>query len=287
VNDARESGDFLARMATASHRRLDRAIATVPERELARRIAALPAPPAPRFTRDAFHLIAEVKRRSPAAGRLAGEALQPAAQARLYAEGGAVAVSVLTEPGEFDGDLAHLTEVAATLPSLPVMRKDFLVGTYQVLEARAAGAAGVLVIAAMLDPEQVEAMIGCAVGLGMFVLVEVFDRADLERCVPAALAAAATEAGRGRVLLGVNCRDLRTLQVDFARFAALAPRLPAALPWVAESGIEGPAQAAEVARLGYGLALVGTALMRSGDPRAAAQAILAAGRKALNTRDPP
>lgn len=280
MNDARDGGDFLARMATASHRRLDRAIAAVPEKELRRRIAALPAPPAPRFTRDAFHLIAEVKRRSPSAGTLAGEALRPAEQARLYAEGGAVAVSVLTEPGEFDGDLAHVAEVAAALPGLPVMRKDFLVGTYQVLEARAAGAAGVLVIAAMLEPEQIQAMIDCALGLGMFVLVEVFDRADLDRCVPAALAAAVTEAGRGRVLLGVNCRDLRSLGVDFARFAALAPHLPPALPRVAESGIEGPAQAAEVARLGYDLALVGTALMRSGDPAAATRAMLEAGRAA-------
>jgi len=281
MNDARDDGDFLARMATASHRRLDRAIAAVPEKDLRRRIATLPAPPAPRFTRDAFHLIAEVKRRSPSAGQLAGETLRPAEQARLYAEGGALAVSVLTEPGEFDGDIAHVAEVATALPSLPVMRKDFLVGTYQVLEARAAGAAGVLLIAAMLEPEQFQALLDCALGLGMFVLVEVFDREDLDRCVPAALAAAATDAGRGRVLLGVNCRDLRTLKVEFARFARIAPHLPAALPWVAESGIEGPDQAAEVAGLGYSLALVGTALMRSGDPRGAAQALLAAGRAAL------
>jgi indole-3-glycerol phosphate synthase len=160
------------------------------------------------------------------------------------------------------------------------MRKDFLVGTYQIMEARAAGAAGVLVIAGMLEPEQIEAMLGCALALGMFVLVEVFDRPDLDRCVPAVLAAAGTAPGEGRVLLGVNCRDLRTLEVDFSQFAALVPNLPTAVPWVAESGIGTPDQAAEVARLGYRLALVGTALMRSGDPAAAAQAMLRAGRAA-------
>lgn len=276
--------DFLARMATASHRRLDRALSRVSEAQLAARVAGLPPPPAPRFTREAFHLIAEVKRRSPSAGDLAGPAMTPAEQARRYAAGGAVAVSVLTEPEEFAGDLAHVTEVAEALPGMAVMRKDFLVGTYQVLEARAAGAAGVLLIAAMLEPEQIEALIGRALSLGMFVLVEVFDRDDLARCVPAVQAAAATEAGRGRVLLGVNCRDLRTLRVDFARFAALVPHLPGDVPWVAESGIETPGQAAEVARLGYSLALVGTALMRSGDVPGAAQALLAAGRQALAAR---
>lgn len=278
---SRAGGDFLARMATASHRRLDAAIGRVGEKELRALVAGLPPPPAPRFTTEAFHLVAEVKRRSPSAGALAGAALSPVEQARRYAEGGAVAVSVLTEPDEFDGDLEHLREVARALPSLAVMRKDFLVGTYQVLEARAAGAAGVLLIAAMLEPEQIEAMLACALGLGMFVLVEVFDRPDLDRCVPALLAAAATEAGRGRVLLGVNCRNLRTLAVEFGRFAALAPHLPRGVPWVAESGIEGPEQAAEVARLGYRLALVGTALMRAGDPAAAAQALLRAARPAL------
>lgn len=273
-------GDFLARMAAASHRRLEEALARRSVPELRRLVAALPPPPAPRFTTPGFHLIAEVKRRSPAAGALAGAGLSIVEQARSYARGGAVAVSVLTEPEAFDGHLDHLREVAGAVPGLPVMRKDFLVGTYQVLEAREAGAAGVLLIAALLDPEQLQAMIDCALGLGLFVLVEVFGEADLDACVPAVKAAAATPAGRGRVLLGVNCRDLRTLAVDISRFAAIAPRLPAAVPWVAESGIETPQQAAAVARLGYGAILVGTALMRAADPTVAAQALLAAGRVA-------
>jgi indole-3-glycerol phosphate synthase len=279
--DPREQADFLSRMMSASRARLERALARCGESELRGRIARLPPPPAPRFAGTTFELIAEVKRRSPAAGQLASDTLAPAEQARRYASGGAIAVSVLTEPEEFAGDLAHVSEVARAVPGLPVMRKDFLVGTYQVLEARAAGAAGVLVIAAALEAGQTQDIIGCALELGMFVVVEVFDRADLAPSLPIVLAAAATAAGRGRVLLGVNCRNLRTLQVEAGRFAELAPLLPRAVPWVAESGITTPAQAGEVARLGYTVALVGTALMRSGDPGAAVRAFLEAGRGAL------
>lgn len=274
-------GDFLARMAGASQQRLGQARAAVGEAQLRERIARLPAAPAPRFTRDAFHLIAEVKRCSPSAGRLAADALAPAEQARRYAEAGAVAVSVLTEPGEFHGSLADIAAASAALPGLPLMRKDFLVDSYQVLEARAAGAAGVLLIAAMLEPAALAAMLDCALDLGMFALVEVFDMPDLAACLPAVTTAAATPAGHGRVLLGVNCRNLRTLAVDFTRFAALAPRLSATVPWVAESGITTPAEAAAVARLGYSLVLVGTALMQAPDPAAAGRALLAAGRAAL------
>lgn len=284
MNSAAAAGDFLALMAIASRRRMEQAIAQCSERELRLRIEALPPPPAPRFTRTAFHLIGEVKLRSPSAGSLGSEALSPAEQARRYAAGGAIAISVLTEPEEFAGDLSHVTEVARALPGIPVMRKDFLIGGYQILEARAAGAAGILLIAALLEPGELATLIASAVELGMFVLVEVFDRADLARCVPAVRAAAATEAGRGRVLLGVNCRDLRTLRVDFGRFAELAPLLPPELPWVAESGIDNAAQARDVARLGYSLALVGTALMRSSDPAAAVQSLLEAGRAVQGSR---
>jgi indole-3-glycerol phosphate synthase len=276
--NAAEQANFLERMAAGSRRRLEAAALNCSEQDLAARVARMAPPPTPRFTREAFHLIGEVKRRSPSAGRLAGDTLAPVEQAQRYVAGGAIAISVLTEPDEFGGDLAHVAEVAQALRGFPVMRKDFLVGSYQVLEARAAGAAGVLVIAAMLEPAAIEAMIHCALGLGMFVLVEIFDCADLERCRPAAVAAAAAASARGRVLLGVNCRDLRTLQVEPARFAELAPLLPRELPWVAESGIETPAQAAAVAALGYDVALVGTALMRAGDPAATVRAFLQAGR---------
>jgi len=264
--------DFLARMAASSAARAAAARAAVPERELEVRLSGLPPAAATVFSSQAFHLIAEVKRRSPAAGRLAGQSLQPAEQARLYALGGALAVSVLTEPDEFEGDLLHVTEVHRALPALPVLRKDFLVDTYQVIEARVAGAAGVLLIAAMLEPGALADMLATARRLGMFALVEVFGCDDLALCERVVLEAAAADPGR--VLLGVNCRDLRTLAVDFDRFAAMAPALPRELPWVAESGIDTPEHAATVARLGYRLALVGTALMRCADPTATTAAFL-------------
>ena len=272
------SGDFLRRMAKSSAARLEVARSAIPARALEKQLAGLPPAAAPLVSTRAFHLIAEVKRRSPSAGQLANATLQPAEQARLYALGGALAVSVLTDPDEFNGELAHVTAVHRALPMLPVMRKDFLVDAYQVLEARVAGAAGVLLIAAMLTTETLATMLAEARRLGMFVVVEVFDRDDLEASADTVLTAAAADPGR--VLLGVNCRDLRSLKVDFARFSALAPALPRALPWVAESGIESPAQAAAVAQLGYRLALVGTSLMRASDPPAAAQALLAAARAA-------
>jgi indole-3-glycerol phosphate synthase len=262
-------------MATASHRRLNQALANRSERELRRRVKEQAAPAALRLSAQGFDLIAEIKRRSPSTGLLAADSLSPAEQARRYALGGACALSVLTEPEEFNGDLAHVVEVTAAVPALPVMRKDFLVGPYQILEARAAGASGVLLIAAILEPEQLEAMLTLTLELDMFALLEVFDAGDIGRC------AVALEIGAvpGRVLIGVNCRDLRTLQVDFGRFAQLAPLLPRELPWVAESGIEAPHQAAEVARLGYRLGLVGTALMRAADPESTLRELLGAGRR--------
>lgn len=272
-------GDFLARMAAGSRLRLAQAIAVRPEKALRERVAALARPPALQLSPAGFDLIAEVKRRSPAAGTLAAGALDVAAQARSYARGGAAAISVLTEPTEFQGDLGHLTEVAAAAAPVPAMRKDFLVDPYQVLEARAAGAAGVLLIVAMLDDETLEAMLREALSLGMFVLVELFDETDLARALTLlATAGRKAEEVEARVLLGVNCRDLRTLAVDFRRFAALAPRLPRDWPCVAESGVASPEHARRVVELGYRVALVGTALMRSGDPQKATVALLTAGR---------
>ena len=236
-----------------------------------------------------FDLIAEVKRRSPSVGSLTSIERSPAVQAQCYAGAGVAAISVLTEPDQFSGELAHLTQVVNEVGTIPVMRKDFLVSPYQVLEARAAGAAGVLLIAAILDRAELRDMLQTALDLGMFVLVEAFDVDDLDMCLPviaesrpAMLRTEDSIDGRSetqcRLLLGINCRDLRTLQVDFPRFALLADRLPDSVPWIAESGVGTPDLAAEVASLGYRLALVGTALMKSDDPAAAARALLAAGR---------
>jgi indole-3-glycerol phosphate synthase len=266
-------------MAASSRARADAAEKRRPADKLAQRVRNLPPPPPLRLSPQGFDLIAEVKRRSPSAGNLAASALQIAAQARNYVRGGAAALSVLTEPVEFSGDLAHLKEAAATAAPVPAMRKDFLVSPYQLLEARASGASGVLLIAAMLGDHELREMLRATHQLQLFALVEVFDLPDLQRAAAVISATGpAIEDGRCRTLLGVNCRDLRTLEVDFGRFNALAPHLPRAVPCVAESGVESVGQAARVAGLGYDVALVGTALMRAPDPGRLASELLAAGR---------
>lgn len=208
---------------------------------------------------DRFGVIAEIKRRSPAEGLLspAGDS-HLSVRAREYAAGGAAAISVLTEPSRFDGELAHLEEVAAAVPGTPVMRKDFLVEPVQVLEARKAGASGVLLITTMLEDANLRAMLDCAWDHGMFVLLESFDEEDLKR-------SARYLDGPGQLLIGVNTRNLRTLEVDGDRLQNFGPLLPDAT-CVAESGLHSPEDAARVAGWGYSMALVGTALMRSDDP---------------------
>jgi indole-3-glycerol phosphate synthase len=225
---------------------------------------------------DRFDVIAELKLRSPAAGGLAGGGFDRGAQLTSYARGGAAAISVLTEPTEFKGELAHLIDAAASLRPLrrPAMRKDFVTDPYQVLEARAAGAGGVLVIVTMLDDAAVRALVDCARRCGLFVLLEAFDRADLERLADFDRPGT----GGAPLLAGVNCRDLRDLDVRFARFAELAPYLPRHLPAVAESGIGTAAEISAVAGAGYKLALVGSALMRAADPAAELAELIAAGR---------
>ncbi len=214
-----------------------------------------------------FDVIAEIKQRSPAEGELHLADRDLTAQATLYAGGGAAAISVLTEPSRFDGSLEHLTEVAEALPARPVMRKDFLVEPVQILEARAAGASGVLLIIAMLDDAKLRAMLDCAYEHGLFVLLESFDERDLERAAEVITNADRERMQSGRLLVGVNTRNLRTLEVDPDRLRRLADFLPDATR-VAESGLHTADDAARVAGYGYTMALVGTALMRSDDPAA-------------------
>ena len=160
------------------------------------------------------------------------------------------------------------------------MRKDFLTEPYQMLEARAAGAAGVLIIVTMLTDDEVRALLDCANQCGLFVLLEAFSAADLDRV--AGLATREPASNPAPLLAGVNCRDLNTLEIDFSRFAALADHLPPGIPTVAESGVAHPADVHEVARLGYRGVLVGSALMTAdGDPAAAVADLLRAGRHAL------
>ncbi len=224
-----------------------------------------------------FDVIAEIKDRSPAEGELAAPGSDRRERAQQYARAGAAAISVLTEPSRFDGDLSHLEEVAAAVPGTPVMRKDFLVDPVQVSEARKAGASGVLLIIAMLSDDSLGAMLDRAREHDLFVLLEAFDKADLERAAKLLeVPQNGDRAESGQLLVGVNTRNLRTLKVDADRLEKLAPALPAATS-VAESGLHTAEDAARVAGWGYRAALVGTALMRSADPGALVNAMRTAG----------
>lgn len=261
--------DFLQSMAEQSAARAAAAVTTFTASDFDKPVVPLAL--------GAFDVIAEIKERSPAEGDLGGQNMGRRSRAKCYAAAGAAAISVLTEPSRFDGELAHLEEVALAVPDTPVMRKDFLVEPVQVLEARKAGASGVLLIVAMLSDAKLREMLDCACEHGLFVLLEAFDEQDLQRA--SALfenAADADRAASGQLLIGVNTRDLRTLNVDPDRLRKLAPLLPAAR-CVAESGLHEAQDAARVAKLGYTLALVGTALMRSDDPGALVQAMRQAG----------
>jgi len=271
------SEDFLSAMARASMLRVQHARATCPESQLRARALSSPAPVPLRLSPHRFDLIAELKLRSPAAGQLGDSAADLGTRVTAYAHAGAAAVSILTEPSRFDGSLEHLRAGAAALQGLvPAMRKDFLVDPYQVWEARSAGAGGVLVILRMLEFDAIRALLDAAVECALFALLEAFDEADLRR------AALLVEAYRGKLalLVGVNCRDLVTLKVVPGRLEALAIGLPAGVPGVAESGLESAQDAARLARAGYSIALVGSALMRAPDPQALARAMLEAGRAA-------
>jgi len=258
---------FLDEMARSSAERAAQAARREPLGAIERRAREVPAGPALRLSPAGFDVIAELKLRSPAAGMLGDPGQDSLARIGAYARGGAAAVSVLTEPSRFDGSLAHLEQAASVLKPLgiPAMRKDFIVDPYQVLEARAAGAGGVLVILRMLPRARIAELLEVAARHGLFVLLEAFDAVDLD------LAGELLDARRspGEILLiGVNCRDLQTLQVVPDRFAELAPRLPHGWPAVAESGVASGKDARRMRRLGYRLALIGTALMSREDPAA-------------------
>ncbi len=214
-------------------------------------------------------VIAEVKRASPSKGPLAPD-LDAAAQVRAYLDGGAVAVSVLTEPDRFHGSLADLAAVAAL--GSPALRKDFVVDPYQVWEARLAGAAAVLLIVAALDEATLAALHDEALTAGLSVLVEVHDDAEV---------AAARRIGAR--IVGVNARDLRTFAMDRDAFARLRPQLPEGCLAVAESGVRDADDVRRAAADGADAVLVGESLVTAPDPRAAVAALVAAGRTAGTT----
>jgi indole-3-glycerol phosphate synthase len=266
-------------MATSSRARVAQARRVMGEDELLRWAEATPPPPPLVLSPQRFDVIAEVKLRSPAVGQLKGGDEDVAARVGGYATAGAAAVSVLTEPDRFEGSLDHLEQAARALNTqrVPAMRKDFLVDPYQVMEARLAGAGGVLIIVRMLDHAALLALIACAKRLGLFVLVECFDEADI---AVANELAASTQAQGATLLIGVNSRDLVTLKVVPGRLEQLASRLPATLPRVAESGVGSAEDAARLAACGYELALIGSALMTAPNPANLLRDMIAAGRKA-------
>jgi indole-3-glycerol phosphate synthase len=240
--------------------------ARVPESDL--RALAADAPPArdpmPAFRGPGLSVIAEVKRRSPSKGDLADIA-DPAALARSYAAGGADAISVLTEARRFNGSLDDLRAVRAAVDT-PLLRKDFIVTGYQLLEARAAGADLALLIVAALDDPTLARLHDEARALGLTVLVEVHDEAEIDRALAI-----------GAELVGINARNLKTLEVDLDTFGRLVKRLPDDVVKVAESGIGGPDDAARHAAEGADVVLVGEALVKDGDPASAVAAMRHAG----------
>ncbi len=225
---------------------------------------ALKLPPARAFAGALWSartpaVIAEVKRASPSAGPIADA--DPGARARAYEEAGAAAVSVLTEPRHFDGSLADLRAVHLAT-SVPVLRKDFLVHPAQVMESRVEGADAVLLIAAALSQLELKAMLATADDLGLGALVETHSEEDLERAL-------STDAK----IVGVNARDLETLEVDPARALELLARVPADRIAVAESGIVTREQVERAVEAGARAVLVGEVLMRAGDPGATLKAL--------------
>ena len=205
---------------------------------------------------DGFNVIAECKRRSPSRGVLAAE-YDPVRIARAYADGGAAAVSVLTEPTFFDGALEHLQAVRAAV-DVPLLRKDFVVDEYQLFEARAIGADAVLLIVAALEQPALESLQARAWQLGLATLVEVHDREELSRAIDS-----------GARVIGVNNRNLRTLKVDVKASDDLAARMPKGIVAVSESGLQSRADLERLAAAGYGAFLIGERFMTDPDPAAA------------------
>ncbi len=260
--------DFLSSMASSSLLRAEGVRANAGVKGLRSRVAsARPAQPLVLNSND-FDLIAEAKLASPSRGRLAGSDEQVVVLAKEMAKARPAAISVLTEPDSFDGSIGHLEAVASSI-TVPVMRKDFLVDPIQILEARANGASGVLLIARITGRSKLLEMTDLALELGMFVLMEVFEGSDLE---------VASEVFDREILVGVNARDLATLEVTPTRHAELITSLPSHLPAVAESGIRTAEDAKTVSRLGYKLALVGTSLVVSGRPAELTREMIEAGR---------
>ena len=213
------------------------------------------------ISNDRINVIAECKRRSPSRGILRSD-YAPSAIAESYDSAGAAAVSVLTEPAFFDGALEHLEQVREAV-GIPVLRKDFIVTEYQVLEAKAAGADAILLIVAALDDVELRSLLSTTKSQGLAALVEVHDERQLVRALEADAA-----------VIGVNNRNLRTLAVDLDASVQLVSQIPDSVVAVAESGIRSSADLVALRSVGYDAFLLGEALMTRTDPGAALRTML-------------
>lgn len=243
-------GEITAARHLTSMAQLQRACAQLsPTRGLHAALTRQPGQP--------VRLIAEIKRASPSTGAIRAGA-NPADIGRAYQLAGASAISVLTDKHFFDGDLAFLARVRA-VTRIPLLRKDFVIDPYQVVEARAAGADGVLLIVAALDGARLADLLACSTEYGLDALVEVHDEGEAERALAA-----------GARLLGVNHRDLRTFTIDMTLTERLAGAVPAGVTLVGESGIRSADDVLRLGRAGAHAVLVGERLMRADEPGAAA-----------------
>lgn len=258
------TGTVLDRIVADTRRRL---ADHPPDRgALEQRVAV--APPVPgavaSLRQPGVRVIAEIKRRSPSEGALRPQ-LDPTLIAQAYAQAGAAAISVLTEPDHFGGSLGDLSAIAQTV-ALPCLRKDFVVDEIQLLEARAAGASMVLLIASVLDEALLRGLHARARELGLVPLVETHDEQEIARAVDV-----------GAELIGVNCRDLRTFEVDLGVAERLRGHIPGGVVAVAESGIKGPDDLGRLRRAGYDVFLVGSGLVTASDPGHALRALVDTG----------
>ena len=253
------TADLLGTIVAATRRIVEVRETAKPARALASEQSRTPRGPA--FAEAlrksaAPRVIAECKRRSPSKGILRSD-YDPAAHARAYALAGAAAISVLTEPTFFDGALEHLRMVRAAV-DVPVLRKDFIVTEYQLVEAAVIGADAVLLIVGATDPQSLRTLLRAAHGYSLAALVEVHDLDELRRAVDA-----------GAEIIGVNSRNLRTLSVHPEVFEQTAAHLPSGATAVAESGIRTVDDMTRLANAGYHAFLVGERLMTRPDPGAA------------------
>ena len=252
---ARRRADILAEVADTSRRAIEAAALAAPT----------PRPIAERLATPGLHLIAEIKRSSPSAGRIAAAAEDVVARARAYEAGGAAAISVLCEPHRFGGSVEDLRAVRAAV-ALPVLAKDFVVEEVQLPLLRAAGADLVLLLAVLHPAKRLARLVATARELGMEPLVEVHDARELDRALES-----------GARLIGLNNRDLRSLDVDVERAARLRELVPDDRLVIAESGVREPVIVARWRALGFDGALIGEAFVRAADPAAAVRAFVAAG----------